>query len=346
MKKFAGSSSDTEETENLENTYIQEFEEWYELFKYILNLPPYKDPVMHPDLSFIFFRLIDLLADAHTRSLKLIKPFEMLQMILQTNTHICEIMALRSIRPFKNQLLSIQFCDSKVEPITSLLLSKSYCYLYSTLVEFIHAMLDAGFPVNKTPVHCVTPLTAVLIRKYQTVNARDIESRDHVLKLTEELIVRNVNVGSMALKIKDNFEVIQNLKVKFMLPDALFLAFLNNEIEIVEMLLPHWWAPPIALMIFKIPIIDENIDLFVSWFTLLSKYARIPHGSDLYNCLKKHMENWFEELVFAYPADHEEYYKWRPIWQQFNQLKGKNKQSLHLFFIISDDTLNVCYILQ
>jgi hypothetical protein len=107
-----------------------------------------------------------------------------------------------------------------------------------------------------------------------------------------------LDIKLATLKKREMCANINYIRDRYQIPDALFLAFLFNKIECVQVLVAHYWGPPLTLLL-----CHPNLCLLelVSSLPVLVKYGGIPHGTDLFRQFKTMIQD-LKPIV----ADHHE----------------------------------------
>lgn len=148
-------------------------------------------------------------------------------------------------------------------------------------------------------------------------------SSDVIATVAQDFINRGVNVNDRSLQFFSVSSCSYNatMLMHYMggilyLPDALWVAFLKENVSVVKMLLPYWSAPPLALLFFYAYVRDS---VFTTWFPVLSEYGGIPHGTEIYCRLEKHLRDILQKskndpMLFA---------KFLPIFNSFKELHSK-----------------------
>jgi hypothetical protein len=119
------------------------------------------------------------------------------------------------------------------------------------------------------------------------------------------------------------------MKTQLMVPDVLYLSFGQHAKELVFVFLPHWWAPPLALLSFNIYSACE--DIVCRYFHGMSEYGGVPHGTTMFAGLYEVMEeargNISNDTDFKdYSAEMCLYYR------TYKNLIGKNKMNYILYY--------------
>jgi hypothetical protein len=86
-------------------------------------------------------------------------------------------------------------------------------------------------------------------------------------------------------------EMIQSLQV----PDALFISLLTHEEQYVKILIPHWWGPPVSLLL-----LCTHSDDIRFWMPILAQYDNmVPRGMAIHQLLHAHLMNFEHEFLYC-----------------------------------------------
>jgi hypothetical protein len=88
--------------------------------------------------------------------------------------------------------------------------------------------------------------------------------------------------------------------------------------------LPHWWAPPLALLFFNL--YSSYGNLVCQYFKELSEYGGVPHGTTLFAGLCDLMEKIYRSI--RYDPDEADYdAKLCHYYSTYKNIVGKNKMN-------------------
>lgn len=275
----------------LSTLYSPKSEQWFDIIKHVLNLPKVQSPAMLKNiLSTVKAGVLGRNAFDKTRY------FRVLKYIVETHG---EIVTFLLESPVYCHAASLQFQNTQLDPIGWILAFTGMLYHDNYPIdEYICSLLDVGFQVVRTPASQVSALSALLTIPRGT---RDCDFR--VVNLAKIFIQRGVNVESCALKYQPEQRALQASKDGYQLPDALLLAFLNNRVDIVMKLLSYWWAPPLALLLFKPQISEQEL---ATWFKRLDKYPGVPQGTQLFTLVSSKIQTADQETRTAFNNKHGE----------------------------------------
>jgi hypothetical protein len=197
---------------------------------------------------------------------------------------------------------------------------------------FIQILLKHGLKVSHTPPESVTALTAFLATNKNINN----EVEKNVITY---LIQQGFNIESSALTINSaqrfyGYHTLRELKIQFKLPDVLLLAFTRKRSDLVTQFLPHWWCPPLALMIFyhkqslfyshaicqDFPFDLETYEEYTYWLSILMDYGGIPHGTKLYKVFESCTRDF---QCFCFKSYQNLTSKQQKVWTKYQQYKRK-----------------------
>jgi hypothetical protein len=280
---------------------IKVLNEWYYILELLLKMPNISNPVISCETYNMINQCYGVLPEYYKLKSLEIKP--RLQIIFElfskVNPRILSVITPSQIFCFNNMEFASTSLDSISRVLTICLNSHRLTTISQRLFkkeDFILFMLSCGF--NIQTCNSVNVLTVILMLQ---TSEKEIEKN-----MVQELINRNVNVESIALQITDasllkeyspltmnyNINEVKYLRMIFKIPDAILISFLNNKFDIIELLLPHWYGPPLALIMLHsvkviVPRTDSKLQLdlehFICLFNLLVKYGGVPHGTEMYS---------------------------------------------------------------
>jgi hypothetical protein len=145
----------------------------------------------------------------------------------------------------------------------------------SELMQLVREFIEAGVNVESMTLNIVEPTDKYL--PHHTAVIAQGEMFDTLRRIMGAYDDKTSAEKRSAFKAW-----CQPMQQKLWLPDALWVAFLSGNGPAVKMLLPHWSAPPLALLLFM-P--ELNAFDLAAWYPFLSKYGAIPHGTEVYKKL-------------------------------------------------------------
>jgi ankyrin repeat protein len=269
-----------------------QYQKWLDLIKYFILHCKSLDIIPSKPVSEMYVEVFLCLYIAYNSTNKE-RILKILQAFIETDdTFLSELMIC--VIP---DTTSYIFKENSYENISYLLatISSRSEEFPNKMKEFIYILFDVGFSVCNTPDYCITALTTLLAFKN---DGSELLGDIAQYCLVEEFIMRGVNVESVALqirevKLEDDLQLLWNYhsteisRYMLHLPDSVFLAFLNRRLNVLEILLPHWWGPPLALFTFTSSAKLEDV---IYWFKFLFKYGPVPHGTQMFRKLKIYLE--------------------------------------------------------
>lgn len=236
-----------------------------EMLQLIMNIKQFKDPAFQISSPEVHPQTIVLRKKRSPNLLKLIINSELKNINLIVNE---DIMNINLFKIFDSHNMSLG-------PISYLLHNPECSELTDNLTfQLLQILIEANYPVNTSP-ESVPPLTILF-----SWDTNDIEDIDQFMKLAHYLIDNGAHLNDMSLQIvttKDEWPVVENLRQEMMLPDALLMAFLSRNLPAIELMLPYWSSPPLALLM-----MDSEIHAYeiCSLYDTLAMYG-LPLGTTL-----------------------------------------------------------------
>jgi hypothetical protein len=240
------------------------------MIKYVLNLPEYQELSYKSEIIYKN-NLVCMAQDStcllHLMSpmLKLILQFQPVnKIVIQENTN-SNILKMNPLAYFVYNIMKDKVLDSKK---------------YKVLYE----LLELGFSMSEGE-GCVTPLTTLLLCLSNRVRYYMSEKEKvNFMKLLDIFIEKGVNIESSVIQNNISQEA-----AEWKLPDVLYLAFKGMSQDLVVKFLPHWWAPPILLLVFDKSSLYGRISSFCINFDQLAKHGGVPHGTSMFTKVEEKM---------------------------------------------------------
>jgi hypothetical protein len=147
----------------------------------------------------------------------------------------------------------------------------------NNLHDILHCLQQIGFSMEELP-GCVTVLTVLILKLRDELSDK---VTDQIKQVAKKFIQdKVVNINSSVLNFKSLFPKYSALKSKWLVPDAVLVALNLDQYDLVDLLLPYWWGPPLTLWYLK------TKGIFGSFLCrCISKpvcYGAIPHGTDMF----------------------------------------------------------------
>jgi hypothetical protein len=213
---------------------------------------------------------------------------------------------------FDNQLPDVHGLKLKTEQMFSLLghalaTPINYDYYYydlDNIIPYIHNIFTVVFDLPNFEIEqegCISPFTLFLLdasKKNQAVhedfyedfydsndfhyNPETEDDKQKKLEWFHLLIKKGCDVNAMDIQISE--PRLNEVKQCVQVPDALFICFLEKNTQYVEVLIQHWWTPPLALLLLCTRCKDVAF-----WLPFLMQYDALPSGTALYRALHVHL---------------------------------------------------------
>jgi ankyrin repeat protein len=275
--------------------------ECFDVLKHILNLPQFKE-ITTEKKEELYTYIFKTVFSIEYSPINTKEHFQKILMLLYDTDKSIFDMRFRHALPQLNNLTltSTHMFGLLGHAIVEFMeLGGCHGYFYE-LDPFLCNVLDFIFSIPNMTIEqedCISPLTVFLFTTspkeevneffyYHENNVYDTKEKSNLLK---KLIEKGCNVNSMSLQISD--QNLNELKQNLQVPDALLVSLLNNNKQYVETLIPYWWGPPLALLLFF-----KDKEHVKFWMPILVKYDIVPRGMSLCRTLHAHLLRFVDSV--------------------------------------------------
>jgi hypothetical protein len=286
-----------------------------QIIKYILNLPEYQE--LSEKSEAIYHKILLRMASDLPYHFELVSPMLQLMFKLKTINYLIfeetteQSFLLPQVVKMNPTALFIFYL---VQDINETLDDQKYKILYR--------LLEIGFSMQESH-DCVTPLTILLLKCKINYWHHEIEGQK-LMKLVNKFIENGVNIESSVLSVQSVLgeHFLDIMKTQLMVPDVLYLSIAKHAMQLVFVFLPHWWGPPLALLLFNL--FSSYGSVVCHYFHGLSEYGGVPHGTIMFARLNKLMEKVRRRFRDdPHDADYDAVLRY--YYPSFKNLVGKNK---------------------